>query len=236
MQPEDYAEYSKIFDYFSDTDIFPTLKDFVDIVVHSLFPGASVTDIGAGTGIFSKQIHDRLPGIKLSVIEPSQYMMPIARSRLSSDVTFYEELSDTAVPKLGPQDAFIFQRSLYAIYQNREHCEDLFRQLYKKLNPGGFIYIHEFTHKFDLDDMKNYIMQFKQHTPEEYQAFMDKWPTLEASCQRFNDGIDNGDFHLFYPGELDEIAEQAGLSKVYEMNFIYVYRKDRMLVPKRLHY
>lgn len=227
MRPDQYKKYSKVFDYFSNPEFFPALKDFIQTIKRFLPAGAVVTDVGGGTGLYDQMLLEQVPGINLSVIEPAQEMMAIAQQRLGPQIHYYPHLLDQVLPTLPMQDAFIFQRSLYAIYKNRTHCEKLFLQLNQRLASNGFVFVYEFKEKINLQDMKRYLEGLHEPSMQGRFEWLEKMEIFEVAVKLFNEGIDNGEFHIFTADELDSLFGFAGFVKVYQGRFDYVYQKKK---------
>ncbi len=215
MEPYQYIEYSTIFDSLADQDIFPVLHWFInDIVIPRLKPGARVTDLGAGTGYFSSILLSRLPDLKLTLVEPSPEMLNLAKKRLSNQANFMGMTADTAIDLLPQQDAFIFQRSLYVIYQNEIHCKQLFSKLHQKLSEDGLIFIQDFGEKIDIPYFKSYLLDECAKTKEQKIDLTEKYNILEKYLVLFNQGVDSGEFHLFDKTELENLMRSVGFKSL----------------------
>lgn len=227
MDPSHYHEYSTIYDYFSDDKLFPPLKNFiVDVVAPNLKPHAHVADIGGGTGLFSSMLLEHSPTTQLTIIEPSTPMLAIAKKRLGNRVRYCHATIEEALPTLHTQDAFIFQRSLYAIYKNESHCKKLFYELNRKLAMGGSIFISDFKHKYNPEEMKKYLLAFFDTSEQERINFLSKWPILLEALLNFNAGVDCGRFHLFTEHELDSILRFSCFKNTYTSGESqYAYKK-----------
>jgi ubiquinone/menaquinone biosynthesis C-methylase UbiE len=209
-----------VFDYFSR--FFPLHKKFiVELVAPRLPLNASVTDVGAGTGLFDLELLEHAPSIHLSLIDPSPDMMPIAQQRLRNRVQYYPCTIEQTLPILPQQDAFIFQRSLYAIYKNETHCKKLFAALNKKTNIYGHIFILDFPRKVNLQEIWDYLTSL-------HADFLPQWRAFELACEQFNQGVDSGIFHLFTSKELDNLLKSAGFIKLLETaDFCHIYSKQK---------
>jgi SAM-dependent methyltransferase len=216
MDPSQYDDYSTVFDYFSDPKLFPSLTTFMlNVVLPNIKEHAAVTDIGGGTGIFSAMLLERMPSIQLTIIEPSAPMLAIAKNRLGERARYYQAAIDEVLPSLDSQDAFIFQRSLYAIYNNQAYCRKLFYRLNQKLRQGGGIFISDFDSKYDVDDMKEYILNTLRSSEPEFNEASPKWQIMLNAMNQFNMGVDSGRFHLITELELDDLLGSADFKKTY---------------------
>lgn len=211
MEPYLYVEYSKIFDSLAGQDLFPILNWFTTtIVLPRLKPDSRVTDIGAGTGYFSAALLEHLPDLKLTLIEPSPEMIHLAKNRLSNRAEYLEATIDAVIDTLPQQDAFIFQRSLYVIYQNEHHCKTLFNKLHDKLSEEGIIFIQDFSEKIDISHFKSYLLDDCAKTPEQKIDLTAKYTLLEQFLILFNQGVDAGEYHLFSKDELENLMDTVG--------------------------
>lgn len=228
MEPYHYKEYSTIFDSLaSNPEYFPSLYRFIiEIVIPNLKANARVTDFGAGTGLFCAKLLEYLPNLQLTLVEPSPEMMIIARNRLQNRVRYFEMTADAAINNLDQQDAFIFQRSLYVIYQNEAHCKSLFTKLHEKLNPSGIILIQDFSAKPSVEDYKQYLFEECAKTPEQRNELMQQFPILEVALNTFNQHVDEGKFHLINKAEIETLMAETGFEPlISDDDDCYVFRR-----------
>lgn len=227
MKPYHYTECSTVFDFLSSPDFFPVLPWFMtELVCPHLAPNASVTDVGGGTGQFTDVMLNHLPDLKVNLVEPSPEMMQIAKKRLQNRVTFYELMIDAVFDKINKQDAFIFQRSLYAIYTNEAYFKSLLKKCHENLNPHGKIFIQNINEKYDTASFKAYLLEECAKTPEHRQEINDKFQIYEKSLITFNELVDSGEFHLFAPGELENDMTEAGFKLIASAKYdCYAFEK-----------
>lgn len=226
MKPNQYTEYAKVFDYFSDPAMFPLLEQFIDIVAFYLPPNSKVVDVGAGTGLYGELLLQRASRTQLTILEPSPDMMVFAQKRLADRAQYCTKAITAALPELSAQDAFIFQRSLYAIYESEAQCQKLLEDINKKLLPGGYVFIFETDQKMDLEGLKNLVAGFKENSVSAKAEFLANWQVIEGMVTEVNEAMDAGKLHIFTAPELDKLLKRAGFSKVLVRDFTYVYRKE----------
>jgi len=236
MSPEQYEQYAAVFDLFSDPAYHPSLQDFIKIIATYLRRQDRVTDVGCGTGLYDEMLIDLMPKLRLTVIEPSAHMLPLAKKRLGRAVCYKACLFEQALTSLPPQNAFIFQRSLYAIYNNDAHCKKLLVDVNRKLLDGGYIFLYDFKDKFGKLDKEAEIERFvyakKDWQLNEYLSFVLKLKVLEQAREAFDDGLSNGEFYVFENEEaLDALFKFAGFTKVLYVDhgnaFYAIYKKTQ---------
>lgn len=224
MKPEHYREFAEFFDFFSNPWLYPQNQEFVDRLSDTLPKKGSVVDVGGGTGAYTEELLSMRPDLIMTFIEPSSEMMGIARERLDAPHVLLPTTLEEALPGLAPHDAFIFSRSLYALYGDRERYRELFPQLGAKLRPRGYLCIWEFNQKYDIDAQRIYLEANMSDSPEDLRLFHERWPLLRQTLEIFNDGVDSGLFTLFGEGELDDILRNAGFVEEYSAPNVFIYR------------
>jgi len=120
-----YKYYSEVYDLFSNEVLFPQNVDFIKELWGYISPHDRITDVGGGTGYFTRKIIGVFPKARLTFIEPSPEMMSIARERLPADTVFLQKMFIEALPDLEKQNLFIFQRCLYCFYDNLDDYQKL---------------------------------------------------------------------------------------------------------------
>jgi SAM-dependent methyltransferase len=107
----------------------------------SIVPGASVLDVGAGTGVMCSMLR-RLPGIELTALEPSAAMLAVlqAKSELAN-VRAINGFCDE------PQDRDRFQAAQFDLIVSRQVVNGLFdpllafRHWHHWLKPAGAVVV-----------------------------------------------------------------------------------------------
>lgn len=95
-----YSGFAKVYDYFLNLNA--DYKKYIKKLFHSIqkrYPdlkNAILADVGGGTGYVSFQIHDQVKKIKM--IEPSEAMLNVAKSKLNPDNHANIELRQAAFP------------------------------------------------------------------------------------------------------------------------------------------
>lgn len=119
--------------------LIPCFDDFYSIAVSVAAANTgnpAVLDIGAGTGLLSAFILEKIPGASLTLIDISENMLEAARNRLKhkSDVTYL----------IGDYSNWIFDKKydIVASALSIHHLENdqkkqLYENIYANLNPGG---------------------------------------------------------------------------------------------------
>ena len=187
MKPEQYVEYSEVFDDTSCSRLFPSLTQFCKTVIDLAPEPSTIADIGAGTGKFTAYLQQRLPYTVFDVVEPSEPMMAKAAARLSPTRTRLHSVRFSEATLL-PQDVIIFQRSLYAIPSPDT------KRITERLNPGGLLAIMTPSQKYNIDRYE-----------EQFADDKDWWPKLRSALVMFNEGVDTGDFVLYDRARLVEM-------------------------------
>jgi len=95
----------------------------------------NILDLGAGTGILSAAIVDRVPSAKLCLLDASSEMLKQAVSRLANwqpEITV-QSLSDKLPP--GPFDAIVSALAIHHLDDAEKR--NLFSRILAELSPGG---------------------------------------------------------------------------------------------------
>lgn len=119
----------------------PTYDDVFTTAVEAIpFPpdaAIEVADLGAGTGLFAKLVHDAFPNARITLTDASNEMLAIARARFaetSGTVALREErLEDFTGEDI--YDAVVSSLAIHHLDDDAKRA--LFRRIYKALKPGG---------------------------------------------------------------------------------------------------
>jgi trans-aconitate methyltransferase len=152
MKPELYARYHQVYGRFSTVKLFPIFLMFCQkIQQHAPKSTTKITDVGAGTGLFTSLLAQRFNDTKTSLIEPSIYMMPYAKTKLATEqIHFYQFTIEESLELVPYQDIFIFQRSLYALSGNFDYFKELADQRSFKISENGIVGIFEIGQLHDI--------------------------------------------------------------------------------------
>ncbi len=95
-----------------------------------------VLELGAGTGLFSAFLRERMPAAQLHLVDVTEAMLEQARARLAGDPRVTMEAGDYSVVELGT--AWDVVGSALSIY-HLEHAakRTLFARIFAALRPGG---------------------------------------------------------------------------------------------------
>lgn len=227
MKIETYKYYSRVYDLFNA--IFPQNTQFVLEVLRLVSENDLITEVGGGTGNYTRKLLGLFPKVRMTFIEPSPEMMAIAKKRLSdlpTQITFLEKTLDQALPVLEPHDLFIFQRSLYSFYSDINEYEDMARRLHGKTAQGGRIAIYELGEKYDIGQMREYIPAAQAQSKLSDVEFKESARIFLEVLQEFNEAVDQKIFTLFKPEQLVSIFTAAGYALLNQKGTTYFFRKD----------
>lgn len=212
MRPEDYDEYAGVIDWFSHPALYPTGQRFIELVADHLPSKARVADVGGGTGAFADDLLLLRRDLHLSILEPSEAMAAIAAERLEGRADISVITLDDALPTLPQQDAFLFIRSLYAMRPNLESYTPFLRGLISHLTPGGLVCISEVTTPGDPSEQVEFLRD--NLSAEDPERFERNLPVLIRAMERFNEGVNSGEFVRFEPDTLDAVMTNAGFGRI----------------------
>ena len=95
-----------------------------------------ILDLGAGTGLFSKEVSDRYPSARLELVDLAEKMLDRARVRFAGDRRFTFNLADYR--RLSSSDSYDAVISSLSIHHLAHHEKrSLFRAVHCALRPGG---------------------------------------------------------------------------------------------------
>jgi 2-polyprenyl-3-methyl-5-hydroxy-6-metoxy-1,4-benzoquinol methylase len=142
-----------------------------------LSPGASVLDVGCGSGVKSEILEKK--GVKVTGIDFSEKMLEIARRRVPDEEFLLVDLYDLS--EFHRKFDGIFAQAVLLHFPKND-VEEVIRLLIEKLNPGGYFYAavkerrsgerseemvkendygyeyERFFSYFTLDEMKKYFL------------------------------------------------------------------------------
>ncbi len=107
----------------------------VELVAHNVPPSPHILDLGAGTGLLSALVAERVKPRLLHLLDGSAQMLARAQSRLATwhPVTTIQLLTAPLPP--GPFDAVISALAIHHLHD--EEKRDLFSRILAVLAPGG---------------------------------------------------------------------------------------------------
>ncbi len=226
MKPTCYDDYAKVFDLYSNVELFPQNLRFVEVAAGLIGPGDRVTDVGGGTGMFTSELLERVPWIDLTFVEPSPAMMEIAASRLPLGANLvHAPLDQRLLADLPPQRLFLFQRSLYSFHGELAQYHALARDLAARTVDGGHLAIYEMPGPYDLELAWEYYSLHREVLGITEEALIETWPVMEAAFREFNAGIAEGRYTLFDRASLDAVFCPAGFTCTHEEGTTFVYTK-----------
>ncbi len=143
LQAEAYVSVQGVFDATAATydaarrKLIPPFDRFYAAAVELLPAEATqVLELGAGTGLFSAALRQRMPGARLHLIDISEPMLAQARKRLREDGRVRLQVGDySAVPLPSGQDVVASALSIHHL-DHAAKCE-LFARICEALHPGG---------------------------------------------------------------------------------------------------
>ncbi|MFF4605815.1 class I SAM-dependent methyltransferase [Streptomyces sp. NPDC001339] len=108
----------------------------VGAVAMAVGPAPRILDLGAGTGLLSAALRERLPGAELLLQDRSELMLGQARQRFAADDQVSVRVADhlDELPA-GPFDAVVSALSIHHL--THENKQDLFARIRTVLRPGG---------------------------------------------------------------------------------------------------
>ncbi|HVG27377.1 MAG TPA: methyltransferase domain-containing protein [Acidobacteriaceae bacterium] len=116
--------------------LIPCYQRFYAAAVELIPEGTRhVVDLGAGTGLLSVWVRERLPEARLELIDSSGLMLEKARERFAGDARVSFELRDYARTAIPGCDAVVSALSIHHLEDEEKRA--LFGRAYEALAPGG---------------------------------------------------------------------------------------------------
>lgn len=134
-----FNKYAESYDQ-SRQKLIPCYSDFYKTII-KIIPFASstplsVADLGAGTGLLSKQIIEAFPQCRMTLVDVSEEMLNVARCRLSEYVNVEYQLTDYSKGfPAGNFDLIVSSLSIHHLSDQSKAA--LFHVVKKSLNPNG---------------------------------------------------------------------------------------------------
>ncbi len=108
----------------------------VSAVAMTVPADARIMDLGAGTGLLSAALRERLPEADLLLVDRSELMLGQARQRFAADDRVGVHVADLVDPlPEGPFDAVVSGLAIHHLTHERK--QDLFARIRSVLKPGG---------------------------------------------------------------------------------------------------
>lgn len=119
--------------------LIPCFDDFYGIateLVNCASEAPRILDLGAGTGLFSSFIRTKYPNAELTLIDLSEEMLKVARSRFGNDPNVSYITADySSYPYKEKYDAIVSSLSIHHLTHPAKRA--LFRTIYGLLEDGG---------------------------------------------------------------------------------------------------
>ena len=98
----------------------------------------SILDLGAGTGLLTKYLIERFPSALYTLVDISEQMMDIAKSRFKNNKNIEYIISDYS--KIIPQKKFALIASALSIHHLENELKiNLYSMIYDNLENGGYL-------------------------------------------------------------------------------------------------
>lgn len=219
MRPDQYTDYATIFDlYHQKGRAFSAGYAFLRSTLEYLGETPRVADLGGGTGLLSEHLLFWRPKARLTFVEPSAHMAPIARQRLGERCAFFIEKTFQEASPLpdAPYDALLTVRSLYAMESDRSRYPALFADMAAQLAPGGYLFLMDIRDKLRKGEKKFWEDLQRKLVPKEcsVEEFKRMQEIINWTNQEFTTEVNEGRYHLFTREELDKLAGDAGFEPV----------------------
>lgn len=128
--------------------LVPCLDSLYANAVEAIIDGSAnatphILVIGAGSGLLAAQIRAALPGASLHIVDASDALLEVARTRFPNEDAVSFEIGDIGVHDLaGPWDAVVSSLCIHSLVDPEK--KTLFRRIHAALRPGGmFILIDQ---------------------------------------------------------------------------------------------
>jgi len=224
MKPSDYQDiygYAESLDLLNERDCSNDLGTFIELVSTTVPNGASILDIGGGSGYILARILDSRQDLAATLLEPSEPMLERARTRAAGFAILEGSLQDQS-DKLEQYDAIILCRALYAMSTGHQQRQATIRLISRKLKPYGRLFIHEPDALYDIASFETRMKHCLDMPPD---AFQSLWQTVKPALERFNTGVRAGEFTLYDAQMLDQTLLPEGFTLLTRNGRSHVYRR-----------
>jgi 2-polyprenyl-3-methyl-5-hydroxy-6-metoxy-1,4-benzoquinol methylase len=162
--------YDKIAQGFADMrDQFSTEQKYIDILISYLKPGASILDVGCGSG-YPIAAYLLEKGFEVTGIDGSKELLKIAQSRHPTFNCLFGDIRTVNIAE--KYDAVLEWWCLFHL--PKEDHAAMIARFASWLKPGGYL---EFTtgaedHEVSSDGMLNQELYFYSLAPEQYELYL----------------------------------------------------------------
>lgn len=191
-------------------DLIPCFNDFYGTMVFLMETEKkkiNILDLGAGTGLLTFFAHEKFPEASFTLIDVSSDMLNLARARFKGMPNFaYLEANYSTFDFGGGFDMVVSSLSVHHL--EKQEKINLFKKIYKALNPGGcfingdlFLARTEssesFIHNVWVDRIKSGNLSVQEQNAAYERMKLDKPDTVQETLG-WLDEIGFADVELFY--------------------------------------
>jgi ubiquinone/menaquinone biosynthesis C-methylase UbiE len=149
-----YDEQRKLFIPCYD-DYYGVIQSFLK---YKKIKAKSVLDLGAGTGLLTKFVMEILPHSSYTLIDLSEKMLEIAKSRFSDCNNLNYEIKDYVLNfPHGKFDLIVSALSIHHMEENAK--QNLYSRIYDSLNDNGYL-INLDQFNADSEDVNNFYTEY----------------------------------------------------------------------------
>jgi tRNA (cmo5U34)-methyltransferase len=208
---EKFNEVAEHYDHQRES-LIPCFHDLYNITVdlaQSKKPKPKILDIGAGTGLLTKFLFEKYPEGEFTLIDMSEKMLKVAKSRFESFDNFEYIIADYTTHDFN--DSFdLIVSSLSIHHLEDDDKEKLYKKIYNSLNPEGIFLnadqVIGSTHTLDKDYQMNWMkiinnsdLSESEKTAAAERMKFDKPATLEDNLKWLgNCGFEDVDVYYKY--------------------------------------
>lgn len=156
------------------------LATIVDWLGGHVPPGGLVVDLGAGTGALSAAILDRLPDVRVELVDVDPNMLEIAAERCAVHAGRFELRRGRFDDPLPPCHAVVATLALHHV-ADRADKRDLYRRILAALEPSGLVAVGDLLIHPEGPERERMLRDWYRHmeehgiTPAEADAHFAAW-------------------------------------------------------------